>query len=1431
MEANEKDQENRSQLEILRFLSDSTDDYLFSWDFHGDQIYFPGPIWKRYAVMEPGQTICTIEDWYKVVYPQDLPMLQAELDQLRRGEKKKHNMDYRLVDREGKRVWVSCRGQCQLDQKGCPIRMIGRISDTVLAGEVDALTGSFTSARLQKDIEAIQAGGKPCFLVLLGIDNLKNINIRSGRDFGNKLLQIVAGTLEKCVEPGLRIYRVNGDCFAVNLPVAELAGVVAFYDRVRMLLKEHCTVSAGAVAYHNHFHEDAGSLYQYAEEALDRAKRRGKDNLAFFSQKDYGEKLSSIELQEEIRQSIRNGFQGFYVCYQPQLYSRRYDIFGAEALLRFTSPTRGTVSPQKFIPVLEQTGMICQAGLWVLETALHQCRLWRERIPQMHVSVNISYVQLAQRNIAQTVLEVLEKSGLPGEALTLEVTESMQLQDYARFNKIFYQWKQAGIEISVDDFGTGYSSLSYLKGMEIDEIKIDRSFVSGIQHSAYNYRLLSNMVELAHSSQIRVCCEGIETREELATLERLHPDLLQGFLFHRPYTTEQFEACFLQKGSLAYTSRQRFQKELQEFLAQPESLPTDVVSPPETLKTVLDAMDEVIYVSDLDTHVLYYLNPAGRRLTGVYDYQGEKCYKVLQGQDAPCAFCSNDCLRRDRFYVWEQDNQLLNGHFILKDKLIPWRGKMARLEIAIDVSEHEMLSQRVREKLDFAQSVLACAQVLAEESDMERATHHMLELVGEFYQADRAYIFEPVGTEEKFWNNTYEWTRENVKPEQAQLQNIPEAVLKRWLAIFRQQKAVLISNVEELQESAPQEWEILHPQGIRCLLASPIWQGKTMTGFLGVDNPRHCVEDDSLIQMLALFLNNRFRHNETEERLGELLDLHYRDVLKNTELGLWFIRLSPEGDRREMLTDETMRRILGLEKALPPEACYRYWHDRIKEEYRQYVDSSVEKMVESRQAVQVEYPWKHPVLGEVMVRCVGICGEDSDGMICLEGYHRNILDVEHMAGHPEIHMGEAFEFDPETSSIHFRTRRMLLAGESLREEQFPQCWLDGGMVHPHFAGQFAKVFQAAACHQNVNAQEFLLRSKSGEYQWFRLRIPQPGGEQGAHGSMMVFLDAADPERVLELENLRIRDFYRASLSGTMAYAEVDLESKQLRAAGGLWAGYEREPLEKGESILAFMKRKAKDQVRLYEQLPLDKMPGNDWEDLFSNPPDTHRLRYQRLLNGHWFWVELVVHTFREKATKNAYALIYLKNIDVQMRRELAQQDAAQRDPLTNVYNRSVFRSKVEGYMASSDQKREGVLILLDVDNFKRINDKYGHLEGDKALKRVTELLKNVFRKEDLIGRLGGDEFMVFMKGSIQQSVLDTRVQSFLTALQQDEKEPLTCSAGIAFARAEDFSFEESVCQADMALYRSKKMGKNHFCYAEGADGKIQPPTEKKKDVH
>ena len=1406
----DKNERWNAQLEVLRFIGESTDDHLFLCDYETERLYFTGDISRRYAIMEDGRGYCTVADWCQIVYEKDLPGLVEELERIRQGKQTEHDMEYRLVDRNGNRVWVSCRGRCQINEDGTPTVMVGRVSDTVLERKVDLLTGAFNSSKLTEDMGAILQSGGPCYLLLLGVDNLRNINIRHGREHGNQVLRQVADCLDELSGSSLRVYRLNGDCFAVNLPGASQEDVQALFDQLRERLHLWCTLSAGAVAYHGHHIDDSALLYGYAEEALYKAKRSGKDTLAFFSQKDYEEKLVSIELQEELTQDIQNGFAGFSLQYQPQICSGSYRLFGAEALLRYTSPTRGPISPAEFIPILEQNGLICPVGLWVLETALAQCRAWRAFFPAFHISVNISYAQLAQQGVVQQVLSALERSGLPGDALTLEVTESMQLQDYPHFNRIFYQWKKAGIEISVDDFGTGYSSLGYLKSLEIDEIKIDRCFVSGIQHSAYNYRLLSNLVELARSSQIRVCCEGVETPEELATLERLRPNLLQGFLFSPPHTRQDFEAlCARWAAAGSALPPELFADLDRESL---EQMPGEMLPTPQTLESIVEALDEIVYISDPDTHEIYYLNSAGRHLTGVYDYQGQKCYRVLQGRNDPCPFCTNHLLKKDSFYLWERDNKLLNRHFLLKDKLVPWRGKWARMEVAVDVSEHEVVSQRTREQLDFARNALACAQVLAEEPNLGRATQRMLELVGTFYQADRAYFFEPDPYVKATWNNTYEWCREGISPQRDNLQGLPQQLVQRWLDFFDRNESVVIADLDELQESSPDEYQVLSSQGIRRLVAVPVHRKGRLVSFLGVDNPRHCMGDDALIRMLVLFLTFRFHHEETQERLGELLDLHYRDVLKATDLGLWFIRLSPEGSAPpEMFADETMRHVLGLEQDCSAQACYQHWYSRINDGYYQYVNLAIESMVRSRNVVQLEYPWEHPTLGEVMVRCTGVRGEDSGGMICLEGYHRIISNVEQPQFLPNTVTGEVLEFNERKGSVYFHTKRALLDGTDLHVDDFPQCWLDAGMVHPHFAERFRAIFQKVRSAPQVEGEELLLRAKSGSYEWFKLRTRHLGTDVQDRDTILVLLDAADQERRLELENMRLRDFYQASLSEAIAYAEVDLEIQKITAAGGLWSGYETGYSGRDESILQFMLDQVSSIVRP-EGHDLSQIRQNNWKGLLSTAQETWRYQYQRLLDGQWRWVELVAHTFRDQFSSAIYALLYLKDIDRQKHRELAQQEAARRDPLTQVYNRSAFQSEVEQYLLQSDDPRDGVLLLLDIDNFKAINDHFGHLEGDAALRSVTKLLQSTFRSQDIVGRLGGDEFLVFLAGIPPRETLDQRIHAFFASLLHIEHLPITCSIGIAFVSSEGFSYQTAIRQADVALYHSKKNGKNVATY-------------------
>ena len=677
--------ERKIYMQMIHFFDESTDDYLYVYDLVEDKIYFTDKICKKYDIIA-GEKGVSLKEWTKVVCPKDREQIEKDIDNIKNGVYDNHEMEYRLMDRNGDKVWIYCRGAAVKDKEGNNVSLMGSISELAMSCKVDSLTGLWNYEKFMENMGKNKREGQG-YLMVFGIDNFKNINVKNGRTFGNQILKNIVNILEENTDSVTKLYRLDGDRFAVDFPWKTKEDVIEFYHVLKKELDKYCTISAGVVDYTLGDGKDSGNIYQYAESAMDRAKEEGKDRIVFFSFKDYQECLEQLHFQDELKTAVKNNFDGFYLCYQPQINNGDFSVYGAEALIRYKSLKRGVVSPVEFIPFMEQNGLICPVGEWVLRTAIKQCARWRQKFPEFHISVNISYVQLRQENIADIVLDILKEEGLPGSALTLEVTEGIQLQDYRYFNKIFHEWKRHGIKISIDDFGTGYSSLSYLKSIEIDETKIDRCFVNRIYCNVYNYRLLRNIIELTRCAKIQVCCEGVETEEELLTLQKLNPDVLQGFLFAKPYTVKEFEKVYMHEDSEEYQNRVKKENNLRKMNVTGNVQMTEQQRKDEIVN-IVEEMDDIVYVSDVDSYDLYYMNAAGRNLTGVYDYKGRKCYQVLQGRDTPCEKCNNKKLKSEGVQKWEGDNEFLGGHFVAKDKLIPWQGKMVRLEMSMETGKN-----------------------------------------------------------------------------------------------------------------------------------------------------------------------------------------------------------------------------------------------------------------------------------------------------------------------------------------------------------------------------------------------------------------------------------------------------------------------------------------------------------------------------------------------------------------------------------------------------------------------------------------------------------------------------------------------------------------------------------------------------------------------
>lgn len=289
---------------------------------------------------------------------------------------------------------------------------------------------------------------------------------------------------------------------------------------------------------------------------------------------------------------------------------------------------------------------------------------------------------------------------------------------------------------------------------------------------------------------------------------------------------------------------------------------------------LVDDLSELIYVADLETYEMLYMNKRGKEIFGLKDLKGVKCYKALQNLECPCSFCTNDKLREKEYYNWEYKNPRTGRAYILKDKLIDWGGRKARVEIAIDTTEKDEKNQELKNSLDSENLVTECAKILYA-SDAPSAIDRVLEMTGRFLESERAYIFEITGNK---MDNTYEWCAPGVIPEIEELKDMPVELIDRWEKDFVQQRCVVIEDLEELKAISPEEYEVLKPQMIHSLIAAPMYIDHQLRGYLGVDNYSvHKLSNaPAILTSIAYFVGSVLRHQRT---LKELERISYCDTL------------------------------------------------------------------------------------------------------------------------------------------------------------------------------------------------------------------------------------------------------------------------------------------------------------------------------------------------------------------------------------------------------------------------------------------------------------------------------------------------------------------------------------------------------------------------
>ena len=424
----------------------------------------------------------------------------------------------------------------------------------------DSLTGLYNRLCCERDLaiyaDDAERNGQQGALLYLDLDDFKHINDGLGHQYGDILLKKISAALTGVRRIDRNCYRVGGDEFIMIVPPAEYNKLEWILTDIQNIFKKpwnlkdmdyYCTMSMGVVEFPRSG-QGIQELIKKADIAMFEAKKKGKNRIVRYSDDLDSESGRRLTMEKNMRDATVAGCEEFEIYYQPitDISKPGTPCTGAEALLRWNSASLGFISPADFIPLAEYLGLINPIGYHVLVEACRECRRWNENgHPDYKVNVNLSVVQLMQPDIVESVKQALTETGISPRNLTLEVTESLAINDMNRMKGILRDIRALGVRIALDDFGTGYSSLNHIRELPFDVIKVDQSFVKDLAEDAYSQSFIKMVAELAQTIGVSICVEGIETEEQFRLLEDMKVKMVQGYYFARPMKRSDFEAQYV----------------------------------------------------------------------------------------------------------------------------------------------------------------------------------------------------------------------------------------------------------------------------------------------------------------------------------------------------------------------------------------------------------------------------------------------------------------------------------------------------------------------------------------------------------------------------------------------------------------------------------------------------------------------------------------------------------------------------------------------------------------------------------------------------------------------------------------------------------------------------------------------------------------------
>jgi diguanylate cyclase (GGDEF)-like protein/PAS domain S-box-containing protein len=546
---------------------ESVGDGLWDWQVQTGDEYLSPSLLHMYGYA-PGEITPRSSELDRRTHPDDMRQILQDRAAHFDGITPNYNNEHRVRCKDGSWKWILSRGMViSRDAQSRPLRMIGTHTDITerkvaeakiwQQAHFDALTGlpnrRMLRDRVAQSLKNCRRSGLKMALLFIDLDRFKEVNDTLGHDHGDQLLVQAAQRIQACLREVDTVARMGGDEFTVL--ISELDEASHLQSVLPKLLKSLSTVfqlgeqlayvsaSIGVTVYPF----DATTiddLLKNADQALYAAKGAGRNRYSFFTPALQEASQLRAQLTHDLRSALAG--QQFRVVYQPIVEMSTGEIQKAEALVRWRHPTRGLISPAEFIPVAESSGLIVEIGEWVFGQAAAQVNAWRKTLhPQFQISVNKSPIQFENPNPDHSPwIQQLHRMGLDGDSITVEITEGLLLSTSDGVVEQLLQLRDEGINVSLDDFGTGYSSLSYLQRFDIDFVKIDQSFVRNLVAGSTDMALCQAIIAMAHSLDMMVVAEGVETEVQRDLLSAAGCDYAQGYLYSKPVSAPEFEAVY-----------------------------------------------------------------------------------------------------------------------------------------------------------------------------------------------------------------------------------------------------------------------------------------------------------------------------------------------------------------------------------------------------------------------------------------------------------------------------------------------------------------------------------------------------------------------------------------------------------------------------------------------------------------------------------------------------------------------------------------------------------------------------------------------------------------------------------------------------------------------------------------------------------------------